>query len=213
MKKGFVKMHLKTFLEVVVGFLIIFVIIEALNVSGFAAGSLAVGASASQLGEAINTVYNCIEAGETGCSETVKINLPQKVEKDIIGGTMGYDPLWAIWHKTYLPEIDPIKNEQDLWDLGIVKDRCDNDLCFGLLERKSPGRASVKPEAIAKLKPFWMIDPCYVEIMVRDDGSGNIELCYVKTIEGPGKYNFCSGSKWPDKSDIDSTTSSNIKKC
>lgn len=191
--KGFIKLNLKTFIEVVVGLLIIFVLIIATNATGFAAGSFATTGSAGKIAEAINRVSICMDDyGDitlADCKEVVNISLPQNVKDDD-----GQDPLWAIYHDTKLNAIAAITTEDDFWDWQELNpDKCENDICFGLIEMKYPGKATVEREAIERLDPFWMIDPCYATIRIYSE-NGRIKICYVggpDTRKGPGCCNFC----------------------
>jgi len=194
--KGFITLNLKTFIEVIIGLLLVWVVITATNATGVAAGSFSTTGSATKLAEAINTVSICMDDSSDPatafCEELVNITLSQAVSDDD-----GEDPMWIIFHDVYLKDVAAITTEDEWWDWQeIDPQRCENDLCFGFIEATNPGKATVEREAMDRLKPFYIMSPCYATVKVYNDG-GKIKICYTGgpgDRQGPGCCNFCYNS-------------------
>jgi len=178
------------------------------SMSEHATSSMATGGSAADLSMSINNVYDCYikfkDDPDTSkvedCEEEVRISIPQNTE-GWLGGSMGDDPLWIIWHDRNLGSMNkdagcpPAKCEcHSWWDQGFIPAQCDDALCWGLVETTDGDEAKeiLKPGAADKLESFYIIDPCYSLIKVYYDRTDDaIEICFESKISGPWPTNFC----------------------
>ncbi len=195
--KGELSHILSVFIKVVLLLLVIVAIWSSIKGFGtYAVESLAVSSSAEDLAAAINYVHHCIETNgvDATCYKEVKISIPQEVYGD---ASVRKDPLWVIFHNVDLKKKSvPVSCEcTSPWDSGVTAPDCPDALCWGLIENSAPGRAHVEPEALKRLKSFWIIDPCYAVVRVYSDHKGGIDICFVKELEGPGTENFCYAPK------------------
>jgi len=179
---------------------------------GYAVQAAAVGATTQDLAVAINDINQCInERKPDPCTDEIEVTavLPQDIPESSTPN-IGKDPLWIIFHDTCVgdspdPSCGAGKNQvpavcecQSLWDSGIwPEDKCENDVCWGLIENRAPERSLIDREAIDRLESFYIIDPCYALVIVREDPRpayrGQIQVCFEEPLEGPGFYNFCYG--------------------
>ncbi len=230
MAKGSIDKILSIFIAAVV---ILLIVAAAYNVikglGAHMAESISTGSSAEDIADAVNDINECIEEnGEGRCTEeiTLDISVPQGLE-DSGMPYVGADPLWVIYHDkclsndddTGLPgenddscenigDVEPLVKESDcechsLWDSGKFAPRCENDFCWGMVENQAPGRSQVNPRALERLQSFYIIDPCYARIKVRENPAnpGKIEICFEEPLEPPvpGYANWCCAD--PDKVD------------
>lgn len=189
--------------------------------------SMAVGASANDLALAINEVSECIDeqgSGSMDCLQgiEVEISVPQNVPNGL-DPSFQKDPLWIIQYNTCVGngfnedgstrcspnEVSAVCECQSLWDSGTFMPKCENNLCWGLVEDTEPGIAQVDKEALKKLQPFYILDPCYAIVIVREDNDnrGTIEICFKQRLSEP-LLNYCYGevgcrissdSDWPEE--------------
>jgi len=191
---------------------------------GYAVQAAAVGATTQDLATAINDINQCInERKPDPCTDEIEVtaSLPREDVKDSLDPSIGSDPMWIIFHEICVGDcpgpgcgagnnqVPAVCECQSLWDSGIwPPDKCENDLCWGLIENSAPERSLIDKEAIDRLEPFYIIDPCYALVIVREDPlqRGKIQVCFEEPLEGPGDYNFCYGgdgcwgfsdSDWP----------------
>lgn len=216
MKKGTLGSWLEKLIQILLVLLIIYAAWGLLQSFGtHFVESMAVGNSADDLAAAINEVSRCIDEQGSGSMDCmrgveVKVSVPQNVEIAIRPGctppwdpSCGTDPMWVIYHDRKLDSGDAETGCpaaacecHSLWDSGLVAPQCENDLCWGLIENEVPGRSMVDKKALEKLESFYILDPCYAVVRVREDPrtgyEGKIQICYKEALDiTSGNFNFC----------------------
>jgi len=238
MKKGYsTEGWLNTLIKIVLLVLVIFVTWTTLKeFYEHITEGISVQSSVNELATAINKVNRCIDDERDDCTYgiDVTVSVPQNLdvlEEGTIGDpSVGHDPLWVIYHNYCMSNDDNddnvgCKNENtylvreadcechSLWDSGKFAPRCENDVCWGLIENVNPGTAQIDETALERLEPFYIIDPCYAVVKVREDPNnlGHIQICFDKLADAPSIYNWCysedtectlSNSRWPESPDV-----------
>ncbi len=221
-EKGGIKINLKTFIEIVIGTILIILLIVGLMSTGIVQGHFGTVSSAQKIGDAVKKVSLCIDEQGSDCNLQIEVDviLPQAVKKNLLNDEIRGDPMWVIYHDTNLrgektntdrvPDktqaAPPISSEcQDLWDPEDVNpDKCKNKLCYGMIEQAGGFKKieGLEESMIKKLRPFWIADPCYARVIVRPtanakEGCSNcIEVCYTGTQNIPFSTSEWQGSEF-----------------
>lgn len=236
-KKGTLSEWLSKLIKIVILVLIAFAVYGAFKAFGEnVTSAMSVTSSATDMADAINDMNNCINehSGHMDCTNGIQVNVsvPQTIWPHPIDSSIGVDPLWIIYHDYCVSKRDDGNNQGDgwncrnapdgetvlpsdcecssFWDSGIFAPRCHDALCYGLIENFQPGVAMIDKQALDRLDPFYIIDPCYASVRVRENPAGRIEICFEEELGRIGAFNFCyseynaplwcvlSGSHWPD---------------